>query len=588
MKLDSEGLLHVKEVEVAGGRVDERLKDIENYFSTEEDADSNLNKWHEIVNFLNGFEETDQVLENIINTKASKDEVSALSTKVDNNNTSVNIRIDGVETAYKDADSTIEIAYKAADAELQKDINTKATQDQVTQLNAELETVKRDYVSKQELESEVDTEHLVTDNITTSQSEFIFFADPYSNKIATIDVDGVSSIEFTAIQEDGTVHNLTNKANISELEVLENKIDSANSKITNLTTDSVKEGTTNKYFTNERAVSALSGTLNNYVPNTRKINNKVLSGDITLSVDDISGAVSTDTFNALDSSLATVAKSGSYNDLINKPPIPPEVTDSTVSGWGYMKKTTADSAYAAKSLENTVSLLQEQFDDLTATGGEPNVQSDWDVTNTNSDAFIKNKPDLSVYETKANAANTYAPKTLVDTVSQLSNTVSGKQNKIDDLNTIRSGASAGATALQPGALNGYLTESAADGKYATITTAQDLQNNIVVVDKKIPTKVSDLSDASLYATQTWVSEEITKVATGGEVSVPVEDVTVNGSSVVNNKVAQITVPTVNNGKITIKQNGSEVGSFTLNQSGNKTIELTNSTYSATDANPNLT
>ena len=72
MKLDSEGLLHVREVEVAGGRVDERLKDIENYFSTEEDADSNLNKWHEIVNFLNGFEETDQVLENIIIQKLAK------------------------------------------------------------------------------------------------------------------------------------------------------------------------------------------------------------------------------------------------------------------------------------------------------------------------------------------------------------------------------------------------------------------------------------------------------------------------------------------------------------------------------------
>ncbi len=337
MKLDSEGLLHVKEVEVAGGRVDERLKDIENYFSTEEDADSNLNKWHEIVDFLNGFEETDQVLENIINTKASKDAVSALSTKVDNNNTSVNTRIDGVEAAYKDADSAIEIAYKAADAELQKDINTKATQDQVTQLDAELETVKQDYVSKQELKSEVDTEHLVTDNITTSQSEFIFFADPYSNKIATIDVDGVSSIEFTAIQEDGTVHSLTNKANISELEALENKIDGANSKITNLTTDSVKEGTTNKYFTNERAISALSGTLNNYVPNTRKINNKVLSGDITLSVSDIGGAVSTDSLNALDNSLAAVAKSGSYNDLTNKPVIPSVVTDSTVSGWGFTK-----------------------------------------------------------------------------------------------------------------------------------------------------------------------------------------------------------------------------------------------------------
>ena len=404
MKLDSEGLLHVKEVEVAGGRVDERLKDIENYFSTEEDADSNLNKWHEIVDFLNGFEETDQVLENIINTKASKDELSALSTKVDNNNTSVNTRIDGVETAYKAADFAIEIAYKAADTELQKDINTKATQDQVTQLNAELETVKRDYVSKQELESEVDTEHLVTDNITTSQSEFIFFADPYSNKIATIDVDGVSSIEFTAIQEDGTVHSLTNKANISELEALENKIDGANSKITNLTTDSVKEGTTNKYFTNERAISALSGTLNNYVPNTRKINNKVLSSDITLSVGDISGAVSTDTLNALDNSLATVAKSGSYNDLTNKPTIPSAVTDDTVSGWGFTKNT---GTVTGVKINGSTKTPTNGVVDLGTISGGTSITVDSAVSTTSINP-VQNKIVTTYIDTEVESAKEYA------------------------------------------------------------------------------------------------------------------------------------------------------------------------------------
>lgn len=37
------------------------------------------------------------------------------------------------------------------------------------------------------------------------------------------------------------------------------------------------------------------------------------------------------------SSLATVATSGSYNDLSNKPTIPSAVTESTVSGWGFTK-----------------------------------------------------------------------------------------------------------------------------------------------------------------------------------------------------------------------------------------------------------
>lgn len=37
--------------------------------------------------------------------------------------------------------------------------------------------------------------------------------------------------------------------------------------------------------------------------------------------------------------LATVATTGSYNDLSNKPTIPSAVTESTVSGWGFTKNT---------------------------------------------------------------------------------------------------------------------------------------------------------------------------------------------------------------------------------------------------------
>ena len=39
------------------------------------------------------------------------------------------------------------------------------------------------------------------------------------------------------------------------------------------------------------------------------------------------------------SELASVATSGSYNDLSNKPTIPSAVTESTVSGWGFTKNT---------------------------------------------------------------------------------------------------------------------------------------------------------------------------------------------------------------------------------------------------------
>lgn len=41
----------------------------------------------------------------------------------------------------------------------------------------------------------------------------------------------------------------------------------------------------------------------------------------------------------LSSSLATVATSGDYDDLLNKPTIPSAVTEATVSGWGFTKNT---------------------------------------------------------------------------------------------------------------------------------------------------------------------------------------------------------------------------------------------------------
>ena len=41
--------------------------------------------------------------------------------------------------------------------------------------------------------------------------------------------------------------------------------------------------------------------------------------------------------------------------------------------------------------------VQKKVEDITSTGGEPNVQSDWNTTDEKLDSFIKNKPDLSIF-----------------------------------------------------------------------------------------------------------------------------------------------------------------------------------------------
>ena len=68
-----------------------------------------------------------------------------------------------------------------------------------------------------------------------------------------------------------------------------------------------------------------------------------------------------------------------------------------------------------------------------ASGAEVNVQSDWNVTNTSSDAYIQNKPDLSIYAQSSNLAtvatsgsyNDLSDKPTIPTVNNGTLSISG-------------------------------------------------------------------------------------------------------------------------------------------------------------------
>lgn len=86
---------------------------------------------------------------------------------------------------------------------------------------------------------------------------------------------------------------------------------------------------------------------------------------------------------ATTASLATVATSGSYDDLSNKPAIPAEVTESTVSGWGFTKNEgTVVSVNNVTPVNGNVAL------NIPAA----QVQADWNETDSTSMAYIANKP----------------------------------------------------------------------------------------------------------------------------------------------------------------------------------------------------
>ena len=75
--------------------------------------------------------------------------------------------------------------------------------------------------------------------------------------------------------------------------------------------------------------------------------------------------------------LSTVATSGSYADLTNKPTIPTVTNDLT-----NVLKSNYDKAYTHSQSAHA------------PTNAEANVQADWNVTDTGSDAYIKNKPTI--------------------------------------------------------------------------------------------------------------------------------------------------------------------------------------------------
>ena len=62
-----------------------------------------------------------------------------------------------------------------------------------------------------------------------------------------------------------------------------------------------------------------------------------------------------------------------------------------------------------------------------------NVQADWNEISEHSDAYIKNKPDLSVYETKNGASQKYASIGLVTTVGELSDELEGFNETLTDV-----------------------------------------------------------------------------------------------------------------------------------------------------------
>lgn len=123
-------------------------------------------------------------------------------------------------------------------------------------------------------------------------------------------------------------------------------------------------------------------------------------------------------------------------------------------------------------------------------GGEfEQVQSDWNQNDDTRPDYIKNKPtipDVSGLATK----------------TELNQGLSEKQNTIDDIDDIRQGAAAGATAVQPSALDDYRTSSAQEA------IDEAIQGDIVAIENKIP---SQATSANQLADKDFVNSSLNSI-----------------------------------------------------------------------------
>lgn len=225
-------------------------------------------------------------------------------------------------------------------------------------------------------------------------------------------------------------------------------------------------------------------------------------------------------------SLATVATTGDYGDLLNKPTIPTIVdmtgaTASTAGAHGYVPAPAAGDEDKVLKGDGTWGTVAAPY---TAGTGI-------DITNNVISA------DTTVLATQNDLSSKQDTLTAGDAIDITSNVISVEADSALDVSSTKPVQNSVITA----ALNGKADTG------------------------DLPTKTSDLQNDGSDGTSTYVeADDLATVATSGSY---------------NDLLNKPTIPTVNNATLTVTQNGTSVGTFTANSSTNTTIALTDTTYS---------
>ena len=237
----------------------------------------------------------------------------------------------------------------------------------------------------------------------------------------------------------------------------------------------------------------------------------------------------------------------------NKPSIPTKTSNLTNDS-----NFVSDASYV--HTDNNYTTAEKNKLSGIAAGAEVNVQANWTQTTTTADDYIKNKPTLATVAT------------------------SGSYNDLSNKPTIPTVNNATLTIQKNGTTVKTFTANASTNVTANIT---------------VPTKTSDITNDSNFV----VSGDLATVATSGSYNdlsnkptIPAAQVQSNWTQTTTTAVDYIknkptlatvatsgsyndlsnkpTIPTVNNATLTIQKNGTNVQTFTANQSTNATANIT--------------
>lgn len=169
--------------------------------------------------------------------------------------------------------------------------------------------------------------------------------------------------------------------------------------------------------------------------------------------------------------------------------------------------------------------------------GEANVQSDWNVTDTSSDAYIKNKPTIPAAVTESTVSGWGFTKN-TGTYSKPSTGIP----KTDLSGEVQTALNKASSALQAESFRGTVTKVKINGseKAPDSSGVVDLGSVVTDVSGKQDALVSGTNIKTINGTSILGSGDITIEGGSGSVT----DVQVDGTSVVNSGVATIRKATV--------------------------------------------